>query len=141
MRPDELLHEGVAILDEIMRPHGFAFAVGNTGRGSGGDFASGNYVRGDRRLELHVRHTVGLVRYHAGQISFGHESFMAAVIGRRHLSAYPGFSDEPVDGFRHLAADLQNHAITFLAGTDVDLRAIAEHSILWESRAGFNALG
>jgi hypothetical protein len=34
--------------------------------------------------------------------------------------ADPGFSSEPLDGFRHLLGDLKQHCLDFLAGADAD---------------------
>jgi hypothetical protein len=57
----EILREGAAILAPVLEPHGFRFVLETEGRGSGGHFAAGAFVRGDRRLELHYRHALGLV--------------------------------------------------------------------------------
>ena len=63
--PRHILRDGCAILDPLLREHGFSFVEGDVGVGSGGDFARGAYVRGDRRLDLSVRQTLGLVAYSA----------------------------------------------------------------------------
>ncbi len=81
-----------------------------------GVFASGDFVRGDRRLELHFRHSVGLVKYHMGSHSASHEAYMREVLGGHAGNRYPGFSDDPLDGFHHLAHDLGNFASDFLIG-------------------------
>lgn len=65
MTPREVLERGVAILDSVLAPAGFRFVLREEGRGSGGDFAWGEYVRGERRLELHYRYSLGNVVYHA----------------------------------------------------------------------------
>jgi hypothetical protein len=59
----ELLAGGIKILDGLMAAHGFAFVAKASGRGSGGEFASGEFCRGNRALELHFRYSLGLVRY------------------------------------------------------------------------------
>ena len=34
---------------------------------------------------------------------------------------YPGFSDAPLDGFRHLRSDIERHGQVFLTGSDAEL--------------------
>jgi hypothetical protein len=55
MNPLETLSNGMSELKGILSPHGFEFVQTNAGASSGGHFASGEYRRGVRRLELHVR--------------------------------------------------------------------------------------
>src|SRR5579871_1399125 len=116
---DQILKQGLKILDEVMIPHGFASVFTDLrGLGSGGEFSSAVYARVNRRLELHLRFSLGLVAYHLDKISLSHEDYMWSVIGKRHSSNYPGFSDDPLDGFRHLLRDLVEYGSAFLTGTD-----------------------
>jgi hypothetical protein len=115
-----MLQAGVAVLNPIMRSHGFVYSSTSEGVGSGGTFASGEFRRGDRRLELHFRYSLGLVKYHLGTAPLSHEDYMWSVLGRRHASHYPGFSENALDGFRHLLLDLEQYGSTFLAGSDVE---------------------
>lgn len=114
--PRELLRAGCEILNPIMMRHGFTFVEGVSGKGSGGDFASSDYVRHERRLELHFRYSLGLVTYHLSDYSVSHLSYMRDLLGDSSANKYPGFSDEPLDGFRNLAYDLENFADDFLTG-------------------------
>lgn len=118
--PAATLKAGIGILGPTMIPHGFTGSVKDTGRSSGGPFAAGEFRRGNRALELHFRFTLGLVRYHLGSVSLSHEDYMWSVIGQAFQSHYPGFSDKPLDGFRHLRMDLEEHAQAFLTGSDAD---------------------
>ena len=115
MSPRETLMKGASLLEPVLGPHGFSFVFREEGRGSGGVFAVGDFVRGDRRLEIHLRHSVGLVSYHLGAAQVSHGGYMEE-LGVRPRAAYPGFSDDPLDGFRHLADDLERFAEDFLAG-------------------------
>lgn len=103
-----------------MTPYGFSGSITANGPSSGGEFASGEFRRGNRRLELHFRHSLGLVNYHLGSASIAHEDYMWAVLGQPSRSHYPGFSDEPLDAFHHLEEDLIEHGQDFLTGTDAD---------------------
>jgi hypothetical protein len=118
--PQQLLKAGVEILDDVMRSHGFDYTPTAAGVGSGGSYATGEFRRGNRSLELHYRYSLGLVSYHVGDLVLSHEDYMWSILGGRWKSAYPGFSKEPLDAFRHLRADLEHHCIDFLAGSDGD---------------------
>jgi hypothetical protein len=116
MNPGEILRAGAEILRPVMEPSGFAFVEGPSGGSSGGRFARGDFVRGDRRLELHLRYSLGLVTYHVGPYLAPHEAYMRELLGGRGGNRYPGFSDDPLDGFRNLAHDLATFAGDFLTG-------------------------
>jgi hypothetical protein len=120
MHPDECLQAGRETLAPLMECHGFSFAALSSGASSGGNFASGEFRRqqGDdlRRLELHVRHSLGLVTYNLGGLALSHADYMRALLGPHGDNDYPGFSDNPLDGFRHLLHDLERYATDFLAG-------------------------
>jgi hypothetical protein len=110
----DLLVRGASILRPLLESHGFTFVVFAEGRGSGGSYAAGRFTRGDQCLEFHFRHTLGMVSYHWGDDTITHDQYMRS-LGLK--GQYPGFSDDPLDGFRHLRIDLQ--ALTgFLEGTD-----------------------
>ena len=47
-RPKDALLEGAKILDLVLLPKGFQFQLREKGRGSGGNFAWGEFVREDR---------------------------------------------------------------------------------------------
>ena len=113
--PREILTQGVSLIEPVLRPHGFSYAFREEGPSSGGNFAVGDFVRGDRRLELHFRHSLGLVTYHVGTAQVSHSGYMEE-LGVRRQAAYPGFSKDPLDAFRDLAADLERFADSFLAG-------------------------
>jgi len=138
----EVLRAGGDILDHALVPYGFRFELRAVGNGSGGAFACGEYVRGNRKLALHFRESLGLVTYHLGDVQATHEWYVRAVRGASGGNAYPGFPDDPLDGFRHLLQDLTNFGDAFLRGTDEELRAVLLRAIDEEQRApkGFNAL-
>ena len=122
-RPKDALLEGAKILDPVLLPNGFRFQFQKEGSGSGGNFVWGAFVREDRRLELHFRHSLGLVHYHVGDQSASHESYMRE-LGVRNQCHYPGFSEDPMAAFRGLAHDL-GFADDFLSGSAAVLRTAA----------------
>ncbi len=115
--------EGMQFVEAILRSKGFRFHFRAEGKGAGGQFAWGEFVRKDRRLELHYRWNLGLVRYHAGDQSVSHESYMRE-LGVSDQCEYPGFSGVPEDAFRGLAHDL-TLADDFVIGSAVILRQAA----------------
>ena len=111
-------------MQAALAPHGFNFEIRGTGSSSGGTFAWGEFVRGNRRLELHFRYSLGMVRYHIADQSASHEVYMRE-LGAWAGCLYPGFSDDPMDAFRNLAHDI-TVAEDFLFGTGEVLRIASE---------------
>jgi hypothetical protein len=128
MLPSEALVAGARDMQQVFAPHGFAFALINEGRGSGGAYASGEYRRGNRRLELHYRNSLGLVAYHVGEVSLAHADYVRAVsalTGASALPSYPGFStDNPLVAFSHLCHDLELFGSIFLHGSDQEFASL-----------------
>lgn len=140
MEAKAALAEGRKVLDRVLEPHGFRFKPGPAGTSSGGAFASGTYVRGDRRLEIHFRQSLGLVAYHLGDQTLSHEAYMWSVLGPTGGNAYPGFSTDALHGFRGLAEDLERHAREFLAGSDNELARRFVHAAAHPKPTGFKAI-
>jgi hypothetical protein len=127
MNPTEVLRNGAAELTDILGSHGFRFEVTASGSSSGGQFASGEFRRQDRRLELHLRHSLGMVTYHVGSDSLSHDELTRAVRAIENIpetAQYPGFSADPVDGFRHVGADLIRFGRVFTEGTAEEFSAL-----------------
>ncbi len=136
----ETFRAGCKILDEVMNPHGFFLVEGLSGKSSGGNFASGEYVRDDRRLEIHFRFSLGLVTYHLGSLSLAHDSYMRALLGKNGGNQYPGFSDDLLDGFRHLSYDLSHFCEDFLSGSGEEFARCVIKAAEQEKVKGFKAL-
>lgn len=103
MTPQAILEEGNDILGAVLVPAGFKAVSSSFGHGSGGDFGVSRWVRRDQFIEVHVRWALGMVLYGWGEDSFDHTT-IAAALGA--ATSYPGFSHDPLDGFRHLVQDL-----------------------------------
>ena len=127
MTPNELLERGVVELSAVLEPAGFVFIDAGDESDSHGPRAGGEFLRRDRRLEIHVRSSLGPVLYHFGDYSVSHEDFVRGVRGTERIegaSEYPGFSDDPLAGFRHLRADLERFGAVFLTGGAKAFRAL-----------------
>jgi hypothetical protein len=121
--PKGSLLEGAEILENVLASNDFRFQFHGEGESSGGTYAWGEFIRGDRRLELHVRFNLGLVRYHVGTENASHDYYMRE-IGVKERCHYPGFSEDPREAFVGLAHDLA-FAGDFLTGTGALLRQAA----------------
>lgn len=124
--PKTQLVEGAKILNPRMLASGFTFAPKEAGAASGGPFARGSYTKGDRRLELHYRWGLGIVRYHIGEHALDHDVYM------RLLGVYPQSQwvrvkmDKTLDGFHRLLFDLEHFCHDFLQGSGEGFVALAE---------------
>lgn len=143
MDPRQVLGLGAQELALLLAPAGFQFAGAGTGSGSGGPFASGEFRRGDRRLELHVRYSLGMVSYHVASPSMTHEELVRAAKGLLAISGeagYPGFSADPLEAFRHLRRDIERFARCFTAGTDAEFQALRHWAQTHPKATGFAGL-
>jgi hypothetical protein len=134
-----ILENGCKLIDPIMKATGFRWEAGPAGTSSGGYFASGQYVKGNRKLELHFRHSLGLVTYHIVDVSLSHEDYMLHVAGKSKAQ-YPGFSSEPLDAFKHLASDLSNFASDFLSGSGEEFKKAKERAEERNKLSGFKKI-
>jgi hypothetical protein len=138
--PREILRLGCEVLDPILHAHGFSFEYGGEGSSSGGPYAFGSYVISDRRLEIHFRHSLGLVTYHFGEASMDHQAYMRALLGDAGGSKYPGFSDKPLDAFGELAVDLQSFAMAFLNNDAEEFMRCVAKAEEWKKTSGLARL-
>jgi len=122
-QPKSILIEGSKLIQRFLEPRGFQFQFREEGTGSGGAFAWGDFVRGDRKLELHFRYSLGMVRYQIDGQSAAHERYMRE-LGVWEQCRYPGFSQDPLAAFRDLAHDLE-YADDFSSGSGEVLRRAA----------------
>jgi len=141
----KLLERGVAELREVLGPAGFEFIQSDEGVDSGGPFAAGEFLKGDRRLELQVRKSLGLVRYHFDKDeSLSHEDLVRGVRALDGISAepeYPGFSTDPMAGFHHLRRDLDRFGAIFLRSGTKAFRALKKWLNKHPKKSGFAGLG
>jgi hypothetical protein len=79
VNPASELERGARELDHVLGPAGFRFVSTGSGQGSGGSFATGEFRKWRKRLELHFRFSLGLVRYRVSGLDLAHEEFVRAV--------------------------------------------------------------
>jgi hypothetical protein len=124
-----VLRDGAAIVGAVLAPHRFRRSTIQPGPSSGGVYACCEFCRG-KRLRMHFRHSLGLVEYEIDGVTLSHEEFMWSVQRRRGASSYPGFSKDPLDGFRRLAADIVQFGQDFISGSDTDFKRHAENAAI-----------
>ena len=142
--PGNLLERGAAELAEVLVPAGFEFVETAERVDSGGASAGGEFRRADRRLELHVRTSLALVRYHFGEESLAHEDLVRGVRALDRIAEegqYPGFSEDPMAGFRHLRHDLERFGAIFLRGGAKAFRALKKWVDKHPRKSGLAGLG
>lgn len=136
MTPRESLDKGRLKLDPILLKNGFAWEDGGEGKSSGGHFARGSYVRGDRKLELHFRYALGLVTYHLAGREMSHQDFMTS-LGVTDDARYPGFSEDPQEAFADLAHDLKYYGGDFLFGKGDEFLLCCDRAEERNSKSGY----
>ena len=92
------------------------------------------------KLEIHFRHSLGLVTYQIGSLSLTHDAYMRALLGRGGGNKYPGFSNDPLHGFRHLRYDLSHFCGDFLNGSGEEFERCVVKAHEQEKIKGFKAL-
>lgn len=98
-----VLMAGAAILAAVLVPYGFTFQRTREGRSSGGGFATARFIKSNQYLEFHFRNSLGLITYGWDGATLSHADYLR---GLKATGAYPGYSHDPLEGFRHLAQDL-----------------------------------
>ena len=123
--PKSELEAGIVILDPALLPHGFIFHFQNSGRGSGGNFAWGKYVRGDRSLDLHHRWGLGIIQYNIADLSIDHSAYLKSlgVDNESDLLSTP--LESGLDRYHALRSNLENFCSDFVTGPATEWAAAA----------------
>jgi tetratricopeptide (TPR) repeat protein len=98
-----VLRTGLAEVDAAALHHALGLLQVRTGKGSGGKFAAVDYRNNGRKLSLSYRFSLVCVEYSVGEVCLSHEELKNGI---EKEWRYPGFSDDPLAGFRDLAQDL-----------------------------------
>ena len=124
--PKSELEAGIVILDPALLPHGFIFHFQNSGRGSGGNFAWGKYVRGDRSLDLHHRWGLGIIQYNIADLSIDHSAYLNSlgVDNESDLLSTP--LESGLDRYHALRSDIENFCSDFVTGPAIEWAAAAK---------------
>lgn len=123
--PVAQLKAGLLILDPLLSINGFVHDSISHGKGSGGSFATVNYNKTGRCLELHYRYGLGIAKYYVNNAELHHVSYMK-LLGVYRKSAFA--STELVgdlQGFEQLKQDLVNFGVDFLEGDGKEFERLA----------------
>ena len=126
--PEQHLLDGVKILSTYLEPLSFHFKFLGAGQSSGGHFAYGQFICGDREIELHFRFSLGLVTYKAGNLVLSHEHYID-LLNKHGQNKYPNFSDVKNDAFGCLKSDLENLLKDFTENNASQFRQKAHEKI------------
>ena len=118
--PRTELEAGVTILDPALTPHGFVFRFQDAGRGSGGNFAWGKYIRDDRSLHLHQRWGLGIIEYHIADLWIDHDGYLRYLGVENQSDVLWMPLESGLDRYHALRSDLERFCADFLAGPAVD---------------------
>jgi hypothetical protein len=118
--PKVELEAGAKILEPALAPHGFVFAFQDVGHGSGGDYAWGAYVRGDRSLHLHHRWGLGIVEYHIGDLWIGHSAYLNFLSVERQSEFVSLPLESGFERYHALLLDLTRFCGDFVYGPAID---------------------
>lgn len=123
---EQWLIEFTQKLNPFLNPLGFVFEISGSGVSSGGEFAAGFYVNGDKKIGLIYRAITGLgsVNYEYHQMAISHSNLMSH-LGKYEVSKLKydtnKFSSYSKDGgsvHDALVYDIQNFGMTFLVSSD-----------------------
>lgn len=128
LKPEQLLINGAKILSSYLDSLDFRFKLIETGHGSGGDFAHGQFINDDKTIDLHFRLSLGLVTYKIDDLSLSHEDYID-LVGKHGQNKYPNFSNDPLDAFHCLALDLKDLLNDFTENNAVVFRQKAKDKI------------
>lgn len=132
---DKMMLKGAEYLMPVLQPLGFEFSIVKSGVSCGGPFCEAEFSLGPRRIELHFRRQLGLVRYHIGNVNASHKSYIQALSAETE-SQYLQIYHDPMDGFRRLAHDfalirsdyMENEAQILIKAAEAERRWNAEQN-------------
>jgi hypothetical protein len=123
--PREQLQAGIEVLNPFLNHVGYQFQFEQDGTGSGGHYAYGRFINGDRSIELHQRWGLGIVNYQIGDLAIDHSSYLAG-LGVDRDSHYLWLRLElGIERYNGLLQDLQEFCDDFLTGDADQWRKIA----------------
>jgi hypothetical protein len=121
--PREVICIGAKILQEVLEPCGFMFSPGDEGKGSGGIFASGKFVKEDRVLQFSFRYGMGEVTYQIQKKTISHENYLK-YSGNWQQRKYPDFGSTPEQSFSALAHDIEEFFNDFVSGSGEECKGV-----------------
>jgi hypothetical protein len=119
------LAAGLTHLEPLLERHGFRRAGDETGKGSGGPFATATFARDDRRLHLWLRADSLSVTYRLGDQELDHATLMREQLGPGGPNRFPAYAGDAGLACAALLHDLERFCGDFLAGTGDEFRRCA----------------
>ncbi len=91
---DSTMSAGLGELEPLLTRQGFELTKRDSGKGSGGYFATADYARDDRRLHLWLRFNSLSVRYRIGRHELDHSGYMRELLGPGGANRFPTYSND-----------------------------------------------
>lgn len=110
------LSAGVTTVEPLLRRHGFQPADRDASKGSGGPFATIDFLKEDRALYLWLRLSSLSVRYDVRGHRLDHSSYMRELLGPAGGNLFPPHANDAVAAFAALRFDLEHFCGDFLSG-------------------------
>jgi len=86
--------------------------------------ATATFSTTGRSVDLWFRYRLADVVYRVEDVEISHRSLTRGLAGEGDRPAYPPFSEDPLEGFRAVIADLARWGEPVLVGTAAEVRAI-----------------
>lgn len=136
----ERLAAGLAEIEPLLLQSGFERRLADSGKGSGGHFATAEFTKDDRRLHLWLRYDSLSVHYAIGDNRLDHTAYMRELLGPGGANQFPSYSNDVSAAFRALNHDLEHFAADFLTGSGEEFLRCWAASSADEQRSGMQRL-
>lgn len=110
-----ILKEQVPIVGSYLKENEFLLSNSQIDKGSGGFFIICRFEKGNRKINIFYRYSLGPVEYSIGENKIDHVSYMK-FLQVDEKSKYPGFTDSPEESFKNLLSDIKNYCQDFICG-------------------------
>lgn len=124
------LAAGLTHIEPLLEQCGFMRAGNETGKGSGGPFATATFAKHDRHLHLWLRRDSLSVIYRLDGQELDHGTLMRELLGPGGPNQFPAYAEDADLAFTALRHDLERFCGDFLSGSGDEFRrcvAAAEH--------------
>jgi hypothetical protein len=126
MRPLPELIDGLKLLEPFLTKYGFTLDKFENQKGSGGQFTTATYIKGNKKFVIGYRASIGELYYQCGKLTVGHPFYLEQ-LGHKDKMKFPDFqSDDKLQSFRHILQDFELIKKDFFEGDGTELNRISK---------------